>query len=79
MAKRKKAAAKRKPAPARKAAAPKRAADARLWPIDDADVGFARGRPYVCAHIFIGALSEGGERITQYLIYPEERAIREPA
>lgn len=60
-------------------AAPKRAADARLWPIDDADVGFARGRPYVCARIFIGALSEGGERITQYMLYPEERAIREPA
>lgn len=60
-------------------AAPKRAADRRLWPIDDADAGFARGRPYICARIFIGALNEGGERITQYILYPEERAIREPA
>lgn len=60
-------------------AAPKRTADQRLWPIDDADVGFARDRPYVCARIFIGALSDGGERITQYLIYPEERVVREPA
>jgi hypothetical protein len=60
-------------------AAPKRTADRRLWPIDDADTGFAPGRPYVCARIFIGALSQGGERITQYMLYPEERAVREPA
>lgn len=60
-------------------AAPKRTADEQLWPIDDADVGFARDRPYVCARIFIGALNVGGERITQYLLYPEERAVREPA
>ena len=60
-------------------AAPKRAADQRLWPIDDADTGFAPGRPYICARIFIGALVKGGERITQYMLYPEERAVREPA
>ncbi|WP_432767628.1 MAG: hypothetical protein HEQ22_09260 [Sphingopyxis sp.] len=60
-------------------AAPQRAAAARLWPIDDADAGFARDRPYLCARIFIGALSEGGERITQYMVYPEERSVREPA
>lgn len=60
-------------------AAPKRTAEQRLWPIDDADIGFARGRPYVCARIFIGALTKGGEGITQYMLYPEERAVREPA
>ncbi|WP_293700922.1 MULTISPECIES: hypothetical protein [unclassified Sphingopyxis] len=60
-------------------AAPPRTAEERLWPIDDADAGFARGRPYVCARIFIGALKEGGERVTQYAVYPERRSIREPA
>lgn len=59
--------------------ASRRAADAGLWPIDEADTGFASGRPYICARIFIGALREGGERITQYAVYPEERIIREPA
>lgn len=60
-------------------AAPQSTADRQLWPIDDADIGFAPGRPYVCARIFIGALTEGGERITRYMAYPEERAVREPA
>lgn len=55
-------------------AAPKSAADRRLWPIADADVGFAPGRPYICAHVFLPS----GEP-PRYLIYPEERRIREPA
>ena len=50
-----------------------------LETIDESDAGFASGRPYICARIFIGALHDGGERITQYAVYPEERAIREPA
>lgn len=60
-------------------AGPPRTARERLWPIVDADAAFASGRPYVCARIFIGALTEGGERVTQYAVYPERRAIREPA
>lgn len=55
-------------------AAPPATAERRLWPIADADAGFAPGRPYICARVSLPS----GEP-PRYTIYPEERAIREPA
>ncbi|MDZ3832547.1 MAG: hypothetical protein U0S50_12150 [Sphingopyxis sp.] len=54
-------------------AGPSLTAERKLWPISSGDGGYAAGRPYVCARIFIGA-----DGVAHYEIFPENRTIREP-